>query len=168
MTVARAVKVHGRAGEISLDPILQDDLSWLAGTSVWFVPPAEQAVSFRVESVRRGPKGPLIALEGIGSREHASSLAGRAVLVERSAVPAKYLEEEPDPIGLVVRDEQRGHLGEVTEVIVTGANDVWIVHGGPLGEVLIPVIEDVVLDIDFESGEALVRLLPGLIDGGED
>ena len=59
-----------------------------------------------------------------------------------------------------VVDEARGVLGEIVEVIVTGANDVWVVDG-PFGEVLLPVIDDVVLDVDEEARTAQVRLLAG-------
>ena len=62
------------------------------------------------------------------------------------------------------RDEERGELGVIDEIIVTGANDVWVVRGGPLGEVLIPVIDDCVLEVDTETRTARVRLLPGLIE----
>jgi 16S rRNA processing protein RimM len=51
----------------------------------------------------------------------------------------------------------------VAEVIVTGANDVWVVRGGRWGEVLVPIIDEVVHDIDESSGTASVRLLPGLL-----
>jgi 16S rRNA processing protein RimM len=51
------------------------------------------------------------------------------------------------------------------DVIETGANDVWVVQGTRFGEVLLPVTDEVVLDVDDASGTAHVRLLPGLIDG---
>ena len=64
--------------------------------------------------------------------------------------------------GLAVTDVRRGLLGEVVEVIVTGANDVWVLEG-PLGEVLLPVIDDVVVRVDYESRTATVQALPGLL-----
>jgi 16S rRNA processing protein RimM len=72
-------------------------------------------------------------------------------------------EDEPDPVGLKVVDEARGSLGLIEDVIVTGANDVWVVRG-PYGEVLIPVIDDVVISVHESEGLVTVRLLPGLID----
>jgi len=64
-----------------------------------------------------------------------------------------------------VIDDERGLIGTVDDVIITGANDVWIVDG-PFGEVLIPVIEDVVHEIDEDAMTARVTLLPGLIEEG--
>jgi 16S rRNA processing protein RimM len=51
----------------------------------------------------------------------------------------------------------------VTDVIVTGANDVWVVEGR-FGQVLVPDIDDVVGEIDEEAGTVSVTLLPGLIE----
>jgi 16S rRNA processing protein RimM len=49
-------------------------------------------------------------------------------------------------------------------VIVTGANDVWVVEG-PFGEILIPVIADVVMGVSENDGVIVVRLLDGLMPG---
>ena len=54
--------------------------------------------------------------------------------------------------------------GIIVEVIVTGANDVWVVQG-PFGEILIPVIDDVVLGVSEDDGVIVVRLLDGLMPG---
>ena len=48
----------------------------------------------------------------------------------------------------------------------TGANDVYVV-AGPLGELLIPAIADVVQSIDLAAGRVVVRPLPGLLPGDD-
>lgn len=50
------------------------------------------------------------------------------------------------------------------EILRTGANDVYVL-AGPLGELLIPAIADVVRKVDIERGRLLVRPLPGLLPG---
>ena len=42
------------------------------------------------------------------------------------------------------------------------SNDVWVIDG-PHGEVLLPVIDDVVLSVDWDAATAMVQLLPGLL-----
>jgi 16S rRNA processing protein RimM len=54
-------------------------------------------------------------------------------------------------------------LGRVTEVLETGANDVYVVRG-PRGEVLIPAIESVVRVLDVEAKRMVVSPLPGMLD----
>jgi 16S rRNA processing protein RimM len=164
VTIGRIVRAHGVSGETSYKPDEAMQALPPIGLEVWFVPPPEGARTARVASVRPGPKGPLVHFTGIDDVASASALRGAAVLARRAELPAALLAASPfDPIGLVVEDQERGPLGTVRELIVTGANDVWVVDG-PLGEVLIPAIADVVISVDEPARTALVRLLPGLID----
>jgi 16S rRNA processing protein RimM len=50
--------------------------------------------------------------------------------------------------GLEVYDVQRGFLGRLTEVLATGANDVYVIKSEQYGEVLIPAIKEVILLVD--------------------
>ena len=52
-------------------------------------------------------------------------------------------------------------LGKVTEIIKTGANDVFVVVG-PDGELLLPAIESVILEIDLDADRMVVHVLEGL------
>lgn len=149
-------------------PAAEASLALLAGTEVWFVPPSATAASSRIISVRPGPKGPIALLEGIGSIDQARLLVGSRMLARAQDVPEDWFDaEEFDAVGMRVRDEVHGDLGDVVDVIITGANDVFVVEG-PFGQVLIPVIDDVVLDIDEDADLITVRLLPGLLPGEDD
>ena len=59
-------------------------------------------------------------------------------------------------------------MGVITDVLQTGANDVYVIDPNPgvtkQREILIPVIEPVVLDVNLETGVVLVNLLDGLLD----
>lgn len=160
--LGRVVKAHGLSGELSVKTEV-----WLEeiplGLRVWFVPPTRSVQSAIVEGVRSGPKGPLISCTGIESVDAAKELAGRTIIARRSDLLGRVPEPTPSLVGLEVVDEERGVLGVIQDVIVTGANDVWVVRGGAR-EVLVPDIPDVVLDVDIESGRVLVRLLPGLLE----
>lgn len=65
--------------------------------------------------------------------------------------------------GLQVYDVELGKLGEITEIIETGANDVYVVPSAQYGEILIPAIKDVILDVNLGINQMQVKLLPGLI-----
>jgi 16S rRNA processing protein RimM len=134
----------------------------LAGLEVWFVPPPALVRTGRITGVRPGPKGPLFAIDTVADLGTAETLRGCTVLARAADLPEAV--EEFDPVGMEVFDHERGLLGEITDVIVTGANDVWVVEG-PFGEVLLPVIDQVLVDIDEEAGVVNVTLLPGLIEG---
>lgn len=68
-----------------------------------------------------------------------------------------------DIVGLGVYDPGGQRLGEITEVIQTGANDVYVVETGgrPL---LIPALKQVVREIDLTGGRMVVELPEGLVD----
>jgi 16S rRNA processing protein RimM len=55
-------------------------------------------------------------------------------------------------------------LGILTEVLTTGANDVYVVKGTGKKEILIPALKDVVRKIDLARREMTVALPPGLLD----
>jgi 16S rRNA processing protein RimM len=66
-------------------------------------------------------------------------------------------------IGLRVVTDTGEELGRVREVLHTGANDVYVVDG-PRGEVLLPAIPEVILDVDLAQGILRVHLLEGLVE----
>jgi 16S rRNA processing protein RimM len=65
-------------------------------------------------------------------------------------------------IGLDVYTDEGDHLGHVVDILETGANDVYVVQG-QRGEVLLPAIDDCVLDVDIAAGKMTVHLLDGLL-----
>jgi 16S rRNA processing protein RimM len=60
-------------------------------------------------------------------------------------------------IGLPVYDEAGDRLGELAEILETGANDVYVIRGGPGGELLLPAIKSVILRIDLEQSRIIAR-----------
>lgn len=162
--LGRVVKTHGLKGEVSVAVAADLPFDLPEGLDVWFVPPPAAVRSGRIEGVRPGPKGPLVKISGVDTIDAAHGICGTQMLAKRADIPDEWFEEEDEfeAEGMTVRDEKRGVLGEVVETIITGANDVWVVDG-PYGQVLIPVIDDVVLDIDETDGVIQIRLLPGLM-----
>jgi 16S rRNA processing protein RimM len=67
-------------------------------------------------------------------------------------------------IGLNVVTTEGEPLGQVVQVLATGANDVYVVQG-LRGEVLLPARVEVVRAIDLDAGTMTVALLPGLLPG---
>ena len=161
--VGRVAKTHGLNGEVSVIMTVDLPVERLPGLEVWFVPPPAAFRTARITSVRPGPKGPLFAFDTVRDLTASEALRGVTILARTCDLPEP--EEHFDPIGLEVYDERRGSIGTITDVIVTGANDVWVVDGA-FGEVLIPVIDDVILDIDDGADIVRIRLLPGLIEDG--
>jgi 16S rRNA processing protein RimM len=66
-------------------------------------------------------------------------------------------------IGLDVLTTEGQYLGQVTDIMATAGNDVYIVEGEG-GEILIPAIEDVVKSIDLKKGKMVIEAIKGLLD----
>ena len=67
-------------------------------------------------------------------------------------------------IGMKVYDLEVGYLGELTDILETGANDVYVVKSEVYGEILIPAIKEVISEVDLNSLCMQVKLLPGLLE----
>ena len=101
----------------------------------------------------------LISFDGIETREEAGEYRNQMVYVEADALPELPEGEfyHHELIGLRVENEAGQALGVLEQVLVTGANDVYVVRTGDDQELLLPVIHDVVLEIDPENGKVVVR-----------
>ena len=69
-----------------------------------------------------------------------------------------------DLIGLTVDTDEGERLGTLTDVIQTGANDVYEVTMDSGKKALLPAIKQCILDVDLEKGKVLVHVLDGLLD----
>jgi 16S rRNA processing protein RimM len=70
-------------------------------------------------------------------------------------------------IGMTVVDDSDIELGKLTEIIETGANDVYVVKSDEGKEILLPSIKQVVLDVNVDTNKMIVRLIPGLLEQEE-
>jgi 16S rRNA processing protein RimM len=118
-----------------------------------------------VTGVRPHKRFLLLRFEGIDDVDQAAALVGSEVCVRPDQLPALEPDEayHVDLIGCLVETEEGTALGEVVDVLVTGSNDVCVVHDGTR-EVLIPLIDDVIVRLDTGAGRIVVRPLPGLLD----
>ncbi|WP_055108491.1 ribosome maturation factor RimM [Paenibacillus ihumii] len=66
-------------------------------------------------------------------------------------------------IGCRVMDEEGEELGVIEEILRPGANDVWVVKMPSRKQLLLPVIDDVVLDVDVKAKLVKVHLMEGLL-----
>jgi len=108
----------------------------------------------------------ILTLDGVTTREAADDLRGSEVsILEREAAPLAEGEYFIHQLyGLEVVTEQGQPIGKVREVLETGANEVLVVSRPGKRDALIPMIHDVVQDLDIAGGRAVVRLIAGLID----
>ncbi len=116
-----------------------------------------------VEGHRRHGKWVILKFEGCADRNSAEKLRGALVRVPlEEAVPLS--EDEYyiyQIVGLEVWTSEGEHLGRVSEVLFTGANEVYVVER-ERGQILVPAIEDVIKEVDLEGGRLIVEPLEGI------
>jgi len=68
-------------------------------------------------------------------------------------------------LGLQVVEVGGRDLGEVSEILETGGNDVYVVRPANGAELLLPAISSMILEIDLEAKRIRVAIPPGLEEG---
>lgn len=110
-----------------------------------------------VTDVAPHKNGSLVSFDGVDTRDAAAALVGSDVSLDMDRLPDKTEWEyySFELIGSRVVDTEGNELGCVTDIIVTGANDVYVVEGKE-GEILVPAIRGVVLKIDAARASVVV------------
>lgn len=124
-----------------------------------------QQIPLELVSCRPYNYGLLVRFIGYDDREQVAGLRNQLVHVrsdDRPPLPEGdfYLHQL---LGLDVVDEEGVQLGQVSEILSTGANDVFVVRSAGGSELLLPAIEPVILKIDLDARLIRVHLLPGLL-----
>jgi len=154
---------HGVHGEILMEVYTDFPERLEDGTTVFLGAKHKPAT---IRHIRHHNEGLLFSFEGVDTPESAGLLRKQLVYVKtatRPALPAgQYYHHQM--IGMTVVDDSGNELGKLTEIIETGANDVYVVLSGTGKELLLPSIKQVVLDVDVESNRMIVHLIPGLLE----
>ncbi len=166
LAIGRILRPHGITGELRVE-ILTDFPERLEKLRYLYVGAAYRRHA--LQSVRFHQNLALLHLDGISDRNAADTLRGQLVWV--ALADAAPLEEGEyylhQLVGMHVSTEAGEALGEIVEVLdLPGANDVIVVHG-LRGEVLIPATREVVLSMDLEARQMVIRPLPGLFSDEE-
>ena len=164
LVAGRIVRPHGVRGQVVVEAA-SDVLDCLRpGAPIRLGGSGEEVrvLSFRPHQARY-----VVELEGVSDRAAAESLRGETLEVSLDDVvplpEGVYFRWQI--VGLRAVTEDGTDLGEIIEVLSTGANDVYEVQREDGSRVLLPAISSVVRQIDLDGGVARIHLLPGLIDG---
>ena len=156
MAVGRLRRTHGIKGEILFEMTTEQPENIKPGRQ-FFV--GERKVPVTVVSIRQTDKLWLIAFEGFNTNESVEIFRNQTMFADAAQLlplpDGRFYHHEV--IGMNVEDEQHAPLGVVTEILVTGANDVYIVKTLDDSEMLIPAVKAVVRKIDPENRTITIR-----------
>ena len=106
----------------------------------------------------------IIKLGNIDSAQEAQRLQGQPIEIHHSQL--KSLPEEHyyhfQLLGLEVWTTKGEHLGNISEILATASNDVYVVQGSE-GEILIPAVSDIVKSVDLKRGCIVIEAIEGLL-----
>ena len=159
VVIGQALKPFGVKGELKILPFTESSYAFEKSAVLIF-----GDIPYRVRRIRCQKEAVVVSLDGVDSPEAAAELRGRLVKTEQENLPPKEEDEYYwfELIGMNVYTLDGLDLGVITEIIPTGANDVICVEG-QRGEVLLPVIDEVIVNVSVPEGKVVVDPLEGLI-----
>jgi 16S rRNA processing protein RimM len=162
LVVGKLRRTHGLHGELLME-VFTDFPERLEPGAVVYA--GEEHRKLHIRSQRFQNQFLLVAFDEFHDPETAAELRNKLVFVHASDRPplpeGEYYHHQL--IGLRVVSDEGQDLGIMTQILQTGANDVYVVVPETGLELLLPAIESVILDIDLEHGEICVHLLPGML-----
>lgn len=166
LEIGLVTRPHGIAGEVRVQVPPEYVTALLSVRRVYLALSGQKGLrSCKVEARRPHQDVVLYKLEGIATRNDAEALRGTILLVRvkdlPTLAPGCYYPHEL--IGLRVVTTDGAPLGEIYEVLATGANDVYVVKQAPdAKEMLLPAIEGVVQSVDLDNRVVTVTVPQGL------
>ena len=165
LQVGAVTSTHGLAGEVKVFPTTDDPKRFKKLKQV-LLDTGKDMLPLEVEHVKFFKNMVILKFKGYDRIEDIMGFKGKNLYVTReNAVRLKKDEYFiADLIGMKVYTEDEAYLGELTEVITTGANDVYTVRMEDGKDVLIPAIGQCILNVDVEHETMQVHLLEGLLE----
>lgn len=157
LIIGKLQRTHGVKGEIIME-VLTDFPEKIMPGNIVYIGSKQQA--YEVNSVRSAADKLLISFKGFTDCDQVSILRNQTVSIKTE--DANQLPEgefyHHEIIGMTVVEEDGKLVGTIGEILVTGANDVYIITKENGEELLLPAIRDAVRSIDRNSRKMVVRL----------
>ena len=165
LAIGTITGTHGIHGELRVNPVC-DSPAFFAGFDVLYFD-AQGRQPVRVLGARTNKSIALLRLEGVDSIEAAQALRSRTLFFRRADArleEGRYFIAELLGCGVYDANDPALRYGVISDVSQTGANDVWHVRTPGGGEMLIPVIDEVVKCVDVEAGRIEIVMIEGLTE----
>lgn len=166
-TVGEIVNTHGIRGELKIIPHTHfAEQRFAKGSKLVIVTSNGETVDVTIQASRLHKKSYIVAFKELSNINEVEKFKGSLLKIDEEY--QDELEEDEyyyhEIIGCVAVTEEGEELGEIIEILAPGANDVWVIKRPKGKQLLIPVIDDVVLEIDVDNKKVIVSLMEGLLD----
>ena len=157
LIIGEILKPQGVKGEVKVRPITCDPSRFEGLNRVFFKDDAGVFAPEKIKVIRVDPDAVYLTVKGYADRTEAEKLRGKLLYVDRAS--AARLPEGAeficDLIGCVATDDSGRLIGTLSDVMQPGAGDVYVFQG-PMGEVLVPALKSVFLEVDVKNKRMLL------------
>lgn len=163
LQVGVITSTHGVRGEVKVFPTTDDPARFKKLKQV-ILDDGKQQIDLEIASVKFFKNMVILKFKGIDNINDVEKYRRATLLVTReNAVPLAENEYFiADLIGLSAVSDEGEELGSITDVLQTGANDVYVVTTPQKEEILVPAIRECILAVDLDARRMQIHLLPGL------
>ena len=167
--IGRVVKPHGIKGRMKVEYFGEDLRRFVSYHEIFIEDEKGRPESYEILEASPHPPRLILRLKGIEKIEQAQPLIGKTILVEKEAFPGLEKGEYywADLLGMKVETREGKQIGKVREIFATGAHDVYVVEG-KRGEISLPAIGEVILDIDLAKRVMKVARIEGLWEDADE
>ena len=158
------VGTHGVRGEMRVNPWCDSPAFLKKFKKLYLDENGQKCLD--VKSAREHGNVALVTVDGIDTVEKAQAMRGKVIYIKRddAKIPkGSYFIAELIDCTVYDADDESVVYGIITDVSMTGANDVWHIEKDGK-EYLIPAIKDVVISVDVEEGVVKIRPMKGIFD----
>ena len=165
LQVGIITSTHGVRGEVKVYPTTDDPRRFRRLKEV-VLDTGREKINLEIEGVKFFKQFVILKFKGLDNINDIEKYRQKSLYVTRKNAVRLQRDEYfiADLIGLKVQDEDGTELGTVKDVIETGANDVYEVEMADGRSLLLPAIEQCILNVDVENGMMQVHVLEGLLD----
>ena len=159
--VAEITTTSGFMGEVRLKPFSRFSIDYIMEKTLQIGTSYDNLIDLKLEKAIGNGKRMRFKFEGIDSELKAKNIIGKTIYANTKADDEINLIAS-NLIGFNVVTDTLESVGELKDVMWLPANDVYVVFNGEK-ELLIPIIPEVVLSVDYDKKEIQIVNVDGLI-----
>ena len=163
LEIGKITNTHGVMGEVRVQP-WADSPDFLCKFKTLYVDKTHWPI--KVERARVHKNMVILKFKEFNNVNDIEKYKGKDLLIRRDQAVKLAPNENfiTDLIGLKVVTDEGKEFGTLTDVLQTGANDVYVIESLEGKEYLFPAIPQCILDVNLESQTVTVHILDGLLD----
>lgn len=165
LKVGIITSTHGVRGEVKVFPTTDDVKRFKKLKSV-YLDTGKEKLPLEIENVKFFKQMVILKFKGIDSLNDVEKYRQKELLVTRENAVKLHKDEYfiADLIGIRIFDEENKEIGVLDDVMLTGANDVYVINMLDGRELLLPAIKQCILKVDVEERYMQVHILDGLLE----